>query len=914
MTQIEGLINKSYYQTFLAGYPNDQPIKVLGELYVEQHQDEAGELSGIRFAQGEIYFHNKDFESAIFKWDSVQSDLKPWAMKNIGDAYYELGLLTIAEDHFNAVRTESIPLKIEVLFQLFSIYVRLGQIDRAVTAIKQAISLDPDYPEVTAQGSVFFEDYLDWNNAVELAVNEGTRTALPNWSKALERYVKEGHTIKFQPDYFLGVLRTLYDVDQRRFASLAEALWKSYKDTDNYFVWLECFNDFLLNLDIESTSIWRQLSELYQDTYFELISGKFLMNAFAYLIPNHVSNWFRLTEKLDDFSLVSTTAVLAWNDYNTGQIEASLINEADRLIKDKTSNKDTFSECLQLFESILSWAKKEGLGFSKRLEWIIRQLLDFDQVHVMVAGSTTSGKSDFIKQFIHNDLLDESTSSVVVFKGATEEGYEVRSDEANTLYKLEELKTLTDKSTLVNAQLPAPFLLEHKISVIDTPCLMDQRKLRSHVFQYLPMADRLLVVLNADSSLTRRDLDLAIRLNEQAPDLPIHFILWRTGRMSSIQEMSDPLESMTSEIKTYFPSAQLLQLSAYDEKNVFSDKLASFVANLIKSPKRKTERLTKVLHYINQLIHFLLEKRMETEQLMGSTIAWREDIVTKLDGAYTQVQDLEEKTTRDFKKSYTEIIEQFNQSLVVEIPSLFRECSDLVKVDRDFSTLHMKMNEEMNTRLSLYLQETVLPKFQDSINEWLIECKGTLSEFQKNLEELVNGFNELYGEEKLRVTFDFKVLEDWHRDMGRLMHAMLPIEEVSILLRSPSSKFLMKSAGKLLGPLSKNTDLIHTTYKQFIEHQDYTSIAQSIADECLKPFDLFKRSLERDLSLFFSPSLDLLLTVKNESAAQIKESKETLNNIRKNPEIYRDPLTLFEIKQRQIEWMNNQVKEDNVMF
>ena len=42
-----------------------------------------------------------------------------------------------------------------------------------------------------------------------------------------------------------------------------------------------------------------------------------------------------------------------------------------------------------------------------------------------------------------------------------------------------------------------------------------------------------------------------------------------------------------------------------------------------------------------------------------------------------------------------------------------------------------------------------------------------------------------------------------------------------------------------------------------------------------------------------------------ENQQEIKANEESLHDMRKNPEVYTDPLTLFELNIRQYEWMNH---------
>src|SRR5436305_2978593 len=211
------LIKKAYYEMFINEHEEVHPIRALGELFQEEQQKDVPELSYIRFAQGEVYFQNKDFESAIFKWGNITNELEPWAKKNMGDAYYALGLFPTAEDIYKSIATDHLTLTTEVALQLFSLYIERGKADSAVEMIKKTIAANPDYPDVTELARAFFEEHQDFANAIELAVNEGVRTESVEWFDILKTYVDKGATKMLAPNYFTEALTLLYRLDHARF-------------------------------------------------------------------------------------------------------------------------------------------------------------------------------------------------------------------------------------------------------------------------------------------------------------------------------------------------------------------------------------------------------------------------------------------------------------------------------------------------------------------------------------------------------------------------------------------------------------------------------------------------------------------------------------------------------------------------
>ena len=703
MTLEKDLINKSYYEYFIDGHKKGHPIRTLGEMYMEEKKKEMPDFSSIRFSQGEVYFLNKDYEAAIFKWENIENELKPWALKNIADAHYEMGLLAIAEDYYRSVETDSVVLQTEVLLQLFSVNIKLGKREKAAKFIKNAVHLYPDYSDVTDIARAFFEEYKDWDNAVELAVNEAIRTKSLSWFKVLEEYVDQGHTVKIEPNYFKEALRTLCNVDPFRFENLATLLWNSYRQTNLFFSWLREINNLLLEVDLEPSYIWKKLPDLYKETYFELISGKFLIKDFFELIHDHLTIWIKVSSASN--SLISSSAVLAWHEFFPAHIDAALVGRAKNLLNMSSRYPNGMEDGLRLYETIKSWAEKEGLLLGEHFDSLIR---------------------------------------------------------------------------------------EHKME-----------------------------------------------------------------------------EHSNEELRT-----------------------------------------SKILSVIRKVIVFLIEKRVEIENGLRDKIQWNEELLAKLNGIHHQLSDMEEEKAQAIKMSFRNIIDEFSQTLMRKIPELLRNCSDMVKEDSDFSKIHIEINEEMNKRIAHYMEETAKQDFHDAIQGWVRDCENDLKDCQSFLDEMSESINNLYGEEKITLDCDFKVLDDWRRDVNRITRGIVHLEKANIIMRSTPSQLVLKSVGKLLGQLSKNKEKLQNIFRNFIESTDYSQTAHSIINPFIQQLELFEKSLARDINMFFATPSEALNRAIMEVEDHINRNNESLNQLRNNPEIYRDPVTLFELKLRQYELMNS-VSESN---
>jgi hypothetical protein len=167
---------------------------------------------------------------------------------------------------------------------------------------------------------------------------------------------------------------------------------------------------------------------------------------------------------------------------------------------------------------------------------------------------------------------------------------------------------------------------------------------------------------------------------------------------------------------------------------------------------------------------------------------------------------------------------------------------------------------------------------------------------------MAEGFNAMYGDERIKLECDFRVLDDWRRDAARMTNGVY-YEKVNIMHRSTPQQFFLKSAGKLLGVLPQNNTMLYNRYKTYLETEDYYEIAVSIANKFLQQFEIFEKSIERDVNLFFKQPFIALEQAVEEARSEIEYGKTELEKMRINPELYRDPLTLYEVKLRQYEWM-----------
>ncbi|KFM99754.1 GTP-binding protein [Bacillus clarus] len=905
MTMEKQFIQKVYYKTFLTEQTSTPVTEVLGEAYINESKNEFSNISNIRFAQGEVYFQNKDFESAIFKWEKVNNDLALWAQKNIADSYFELGFLPKAEEIYKSIQTEDITLTMEVSLQLLSLYIDQQRLGLAFKTINEAVSFQPDYPNITAIARSFYEKQEDWNNAIELAVQEGIRTKSLHWFDTLINYINRGFTKKIKPEYFYESLKALYTIDQVQFKELVSSLWNSYQNETSHLAWIQTLNHLFLHIEVDAADDWNEISTRYQDTYFELITGEHLMHELHGLVPDLLTNWFSLTKAED--SLLVSAAVLAWHEVSPTSLESLLVKSAGALLTNSAIYADLdIATISALFETIAVWAEKNDVDLGHQFTLLVRELYDLTVTQLLVAGTSDHDKSTFINSILGENILNNSLTTPIVFKdNAQTEITEFTELDIRNVPNFNELHHIMDASSqtelekrCIEIKLPSRFLRKNKFAFLVTPAFHGQIDPSSSNFEYLQAADSLVYVINSTSPLHDEELDTLLYIREQVPNLQIQFVL-HTIDTNANEEM---INNIKNKILVHFPNTRIFPYSPLQESShQLGDVTESIISNLTQRNIEK-ERIEKLLWFIQKTITYLLNERVELENTLVKSIRWNKHILVKLNGFINNLTAIEKDKIRSITESYRLTKEEITQDIHAQIPELLQSCSDLVQEDSDFKLVHEELNMAMNERIQKHVQHVLLPKFTQSIQEWIETAHNEFIQGQAYLDEMSDTFNKLYEEERMKLPCDFKLLDDWRRDVARMTNR-ITVNNINILLRFTPTQFFLKSAGKLFGNMQKNQSILYNKYKQYIESEDYTDVATTISKQFFLQFELFESALERDIMMFFKDPLSILKQNVEASHLEIQEDEQTLTKLRTNPETYHDPLTLFKLQLLQHKFM-----------
>ncbi|MED5073029.1 GTP-binding protein [Anoxybacillus geothermalis] len=895
------LVHKTFYETLVETGERDV-VRALGEMFFAAHRDGA-DLSSIRFAQGEVYFHRRDYEAAIFKWEQVHhDDLRPWAQKNIADSCYELGRLELAEELYRSIETDSETLQAEIMLRLFSLYRELGENAKADDMIKRGVSRYPDYPNMTEWARAFFEEQGDWESAVELALGETLRTSARRWVDILIGYVEQGHARVMAPERFSRCLALLYETDRVKFERLVQALWNGYRDGDLYFSWLAEWNRLYEELEIRRDYDWKRIPVLLADAYAGLMKGPYRLKELVEVAPPLVKSWMSLADGPE--AAAAAAALLAWSEKFPEAFQEETINDAaKRLVHAKRPVRETG---VSLFDEIADWAEEQRAGSHFRFRWVVRQLSDSRTHCVLVAGASRHERLAFLRTLVGEAALAAPSAPVLAWRNGGElEVAKISDDQFTVFSSIDEFQQAAGGRANrfpddVVIECAAPFsLVPQGIVLLDIGPLGGRASFDHEAFVSFSLADSVLFLLNGEDPLSSADEQLLLRLHERAPHVPMYVLLPPGDGMVDEEETARIVEEVEAHVRTIVPEARVIVYSPHAPNRKQQQALIGLLEEMrrcVSSVRREEAILTTT----GRFIAHLFRQRAEAESRLAELVVWKKEMAAKLSGAIHQLGDLQEEKTAKAAKSFHTVLADMRGELTKAIPDLLRNMAELVGENSDFSRLPLELNDKANERLRAYLNEEVLPKLRVAMEQWIAAAEDEFNECQVFLHEMSEGFNAMFGEERLMLECDFRIVADWRRDISRLTSGA-QIEKLNIFLRRTPGQLLLKGAGKLLGAFAQNKAMLAQKYKQLIETQDYIDVAETAARQLLLPFEWFAKSIERDVTQFFQAPATMLRETLERLELEIAAQEGELKQMRTNPEAYRDPLVLFGIRLRQCE-------------
>src|SRR5690606_38891079 len=120
---------------------------------------------------------------------------------------------------------------------------------------------------------------------------------------------------------------------------------------------------------------------------------------------------------------------------------------------------------------------------------------------------------------------------------------------------------------------------------------------------------------------------------------------------------------------------------------------------------------------------------------MTNLIESEKAICGRLHGSTNQLKDIEEEKAKDIREAFLKIEKEIKGKMKTSIPQIIRKSADFIKEDTEFRTIHLELNTEINRRIHDYIQDTIMPSYVSSLENWIAYAKEKLEESQSHLKE-----------------------------------------------------------------------------------------------------------------------------------------------------------------------------------
>src|SRR5699024_2655305 len=210
-------------------------------------------------------------------------------------------------------------------------------------------------------------------------------------------------------------------------------------------------------------------------------------------------------------------------------------------------------------------------------------------------------------------------------------------------------------------------------------------------------------------------------------------------------------------------------------------------------------------------------------------------------------------------------------------------------------------NAEMNKRMNTYLETFVEDYLGQNVERWLSDCRVEFDACQEKMDALSADINGRMVASEVAFSGDFKVLDDWQRDLERMSRSLLRVDDVNFMKRNTPSQLFLRGAGRLFDTMSRSKESLRERYQGYVENTDFAPFVEKALASFTQQLDLFEESIAWDVEQFFMRAFECLNHELEKVQGEIEMHQNELDNMREQPEVYQNPLTLFGLRLRQYE-------------
>lgn len=778
---IEALINKTYFESLTSA----KGYEAMKEFANSPLNDK------VRFAQGELYFILGDYETAIFKWLQIENEtLQQWGKKNCGDAYLHLKKYGEAERTYLTLQSNDKTVQLEKYLGLSNVYKTAAQPEKLLLVYRELVKLDINYRTVYSDALEFFEQQFEYNDAFSLIVQKNEELTNESTVKVVN-YFKLDINGKIKFDHILtDFLKRIWEQQNDTFSNILSEVISNMILTERAkegLVYLSkflsedqgSFGKFILEQEI------KLLTSLIDALYIQLSSTTELHSLLKEVIP-------RLTCITDNKEIESLLKSYIGSTNSSVDINVYELNDA-----------------FNLYSYINQLASKQKVKVDSYHEYLLQHYTNSKSA-IMLVGGYNSGKSTFINSILIEEILKTdiipTTSAITVIKEGSEESLTEWKDgkiRATSFEQLEQVTTIHHESTsklstsLIALTVPNKILSTLPVSFIDTPGFFDDEinTESNPTYDFLSLADEVIVSLTADKPFSRKDKELAEKLLSVDSTINLSFLLNQVDRFDE-DELEEVVEDIERKIQKSFGSNHVLNCYSSYEEDDYRDSIIHFLqkSRTINVNQRIRKMLPSLQGYIenakNDLKIQLSDqfKKLNASNKVSDTF---KDFVTSIESTSNRVQ-----LSNNINNT---LINPILAQLRAQIISIIRQREEDIDYHLRLQTLIEKINVNINMYVYHYIKNQAFPYLQQVISNWY---NSQRQELNANLEQLKmhssKNLEAAFRDELKMVQIQYSMLENKLSDLLQKLSAIMYTNITFIDYDTSTDKWL-SGVGKLIG-------------------------------------------------------------------------------------------------------------------
>jgi GTP-binding protein EngB required for normal cell division len=916
------LVTKNYYKAMTE---ESELLDLLKRFSLELSQKtEVENEDEIRFSQGELYFLIGDYEAAIFKWENVRkAPFDQWKLLNIGDAYKRLGDFKKAESSYHGIKDATLLLKKESLLSLFYLYHEEHLMDKAKETIQTLVALDWTYQNAYSVAVSFFEEIRDYDSAIDLIVTKLEEHYDETIINKILSYINGANEHIVSAKVTGRLINFLWAHDQLNLKQIFKGLNKHYKKWNHTVDWMNQIHQIMNESDpLIGAFILNEMPECYIQNINELFSGKYNLNELKPIVEFQFPYYFTIyTNPLlkRAFSFLQK----AWNHYfpnNTIVVQESAVNF--------NSSEDQIyflSDVRDLYFNISEWMKKMDVETEAFSSWWIDYYLDTSKKKVMVLGSFGNGKSSFINSFIGRDLLNAdflpTTSAVTVLEyGETEQSFEIQQATISTIsIALLKNKSLINHekegqlvSDLFSIHMTLKVLDQHQITLIDTPGYNDQSNNHNPTLDYLPLADELLFILNAETPYKKSEKEIIQQIIAINPNINISFLLNKVDYLDE-DELEEVIEDVSRKItKTFGRERLIIPYSSSDLSLNNQEVLDSFL-NERSYLNLEQDRVNKVLPYFDIFLDKLEDQFNQKSVNLNNQLISKRRKVEELDRLKLAVQgyknNLKVETIRDYTYFYNTIVDYVHDLTVDKLNSY----SNQITMNSDLLKVHQMIDEAVNKDLKEMLRNTIVPQIIHLFSNWLSKIKLIRNTLEQDIRTLT-GIDQVIKTEN-SVESKLALIRWWNQFITQFQRLGNSIEyrDIDTFKKVNPVQTILQGVGKIIGGKHHPSALRIENYRNQLETKLFKDVTKQYINQITRALSTYEQTIRDNFEQLFKETELYIENQKRETTNQMFDVVHALNDLNTSKIDYHDKLNLFRVKVAQLKYDSEKTNPDKVI-